>query len=346
MKPSRIWELSNEAIKGIFAFLLICILLLDLGCAIIKSGSPPKTHGYGDIDQYGCQEPPPDVFTSAGLDADFASSTFGKIVTGEIKVQTKPEVLDLASKAVHEVRIRDYLRCLAIKRDGYNLEQAAYLELFNAFMATNPSATEFIEWQQNNPFPITGLKQIENDEGIGSKNLKIKDSQQVENLQHVIKQHMEYSPGGIQVVGDLTVNPDPLKYLPIDVNIRTNVLASLKALRAEYGDACPIVKVSVEQGSRNRDRIVQDVIDLLKNAGFKPIPFSSKMTFRTGTPAAFQINLNPEDTPFVTDLFQAFSPFLRTDVVGKRSTNQPAGEVEMVFEGEPKFRSDGSIKFD
>jgi len=136
-----------------FLVLLAFILLSDFGCAFIKSGAPPKKHGYGEIDKYGCQEPPPDLFTSSDLDLDFAQSTFGKIVTGEIKVQTQPEVLSLASKAVQEARIRDYLRCLAIKRDGYNLEQAAYLDRFNAFMAINPSATEFIEWQKNNPFP-------------------------------------------------------------------------------------------------------------------------------------------------------------------------------------------------
>lgn len=51
--------------------------------------------------------------------------------------------------------MRDYLRCLAIKRDKFTPEQAAYMDRFNAFVGTKPSADQFIQWQQKNPFPGT-----------------------------------------------------------------------------------------------------------------------------------------------------------------------------------------------
>ncbi|MDZ7266853.1 MAG: hypothetical protein ONB48_06280 [candidate division KSB1 bacterium] len=120
---------------------------------VLNSCNPKATQHPGETDQYGCKEPPPSVFTAAGIDAEFAQSKFGQIVTGDINIKTNPEVISLASKAVMDSRIFSYLRCLAIRRDGYTLEQAVYLEELSSFMRTNPTAEQFIRWKNENPFP-------------------------------------------------------------------------------------------------------------------------------------------------------------------------------------------------
>ena len=109
---------------------------------------------YKDIDKYGCVQPPSSIFTSAGIDLHFAKSTFGKIVIGNIDLSSNPQVISLATKAVTNDRIKSYLRCLAIKRDGYTQQQAVYLEELSAFMSTKPTSKEFISWQKANPFPV------------------------------------------------------------------------------------------------------------------------------------------------------------------------------------------------
>jgi hypothetical protein len=101
----------------------------------------------------GCQEPPPDVFAKTGIDAEFAQSTFGKVIVGTVKVKTQPEVVSLLSQAVSDSRVRDYLRCLAINRDHYTIQQAAHVDAVNAFLATKPSSGEFGRWQELHPFP-------------------------------------------------------------------------------------------------------------------------------------------------------------------------------------------------
>lgn len=114
---------------------------------------PPKSVDLPPPDAYGCQPPPPDVFTKADVDLDVAKSTFRDLVVGAVDVKAKPEVVSLASKAVTDRRIRDHLRCLAIKESGYSLEQAAYLDVFADFMSTEPNPDQVLEWQRTNPFP-------------------------------------------------------------------------------------------------------------------------------------------------------------------------------------------------
>ncbi len=128
---------------------LMCMLLLAIlfvGCVT------PIKHQKLIEEDYGCKPPPPDVFTAAGIDMQFAQSTFGKVITGEINIKTNPQVIALASKAVTDDRIRSYLRCLAIHRDGYTPEQAAYFDTLSAFVRTSPTADQFLQWQKKNPF--------------------------------------------------------------------------------------------------------------------------------------------------------------------------------------------------
>ncbi|MBC6948534.1 hypothetical protein DWB58_11440 [candidate division KSB1 bacterium] len=128
---------------------LIAIIFLIL----IMQGCSPRVKS-GKTDQFGCQEPPPDVFTSVGVDIKFVQN-LSKLASGELNVKTNPQVISFASKAATDDRIRSYLRCLAIRRDKYTPEQAAYLERMYLFIGTQPTADQFIQWQKGNPFPAS-----------------------------------------------------------------------------------------------------------------------------------------------------------------------------------------------
>ncbi len=142
-----------------------------------------------------CDEPAAYVFTAAGIDARFAKSTFGQIVTGDIDIKSDPRVISLASQAATDERIRAYLRCLAIHRDHYTHAQTAYFESLSGFLTTKPSAAQFIEWQSANPFPAASLDNSKTDPEAPKK------------LEPMIQQE-SHGPNSPNIVGDITINPE------------------------------------------------------------------------------------------------------------------------------------------
>jgi tetratricopeptide (TPR) repeat protein len=134
--------------KRIISLKSICIIVL------ICSACSPKPITRGEPDAYGCIPPPASTFASVGGDISIAQSTIGKVVTGDIKIKTQPEVINLLSKSVVDQELRSYLRCLAINQNKYTREQAAYLESMSLFSATNPTPEQFQKWQDSHPFPI------------------------------------------------------------------------------------------------------------------------------------------------------------------------------------------------
>jgi len=150
----------------------------------------------------------------------------------------------------------------------------------------------------------------------------------------------------IHVSGDLNIQLDRTKYRPLLPNVRSKVAAALATVHKKYEDNCPIVSISVEAGNRNRDKVVWDVIDLLKSASFKPIPYRRSQSAWRGVPPPMTIKLNPNDILFLKDFAKAISPFLVPPLPVKRDTTNLAGTVEIIFRGEPKFNSDGSVRFE
>lgn len=134
-----------------------CLLLIMLASYIACAGCSPKAELSGDGESYGCKEPPPDTFTSVGIDAHVAQSTFAKVVTGNVDVKTNPSVVSLASKAARDSRTRDFLRCLALNRDKFTHDQVIYLDNMNAFLATNPTPENFMKWKESYPFPSQAM---------------------------------------------------------------------------------------------------------------------------------------------------------------------------------------------
>ena len=121
--------------------------------AVSSSCGSTKPISYGDTDEYGCRVPPESVFTTNGVELSFAQSTFGKVVTGDIKAKNNPRVVSLASQVVRDDELRTYLRCLALKRDKFTIPQIAYFQNIQAILATGPSTKELLEWFDSNPFP-------------------------------------------------------------------------------------------------------------------------------------------------------------------------------------------------
>jgi hypothetical protein len=112
--------------------------------------APPPTQP--TIDKWNCNVPPPTVFTSVNVTAD-VSAAYSSLASGKIGASIDPRLISLLSQAVQDQQITSYLRCLAINRDHYTNDQALYLEVFNDFIATKPTAAEVIAFRSSTPFP-------------------------------------------------------------------------------------------------------------------------------------------------------------------------------------------------
>jgi hypothetical protein len=132
--------------KNVAKLVILAVTVCLVGCI----GPKPVKQGN---DQYGCPIPPPAVFTKAGVDLNFAQSTFKNLVIGTIDIKTHPEVVTIASQASLDGQISEYIRCLALRRDGYSPEQALYLQDMFNFMATKPTADQYLQWKRENKFP-------------------------------------------------------------------------------------------------------------------------------------------------------------------------------------------------
>lgn len=139
----------------------IGLFYLVLAACMVSVACSPKgvVQPVGE-DNYGCKEPPPDTFTSAGVDARVVETTFVRAITGSVDFKTYPSVVSLASQAVRDARTNNYLQCLSIKRDGFTPAQVIYQQETTSFLSTKPTPEEFMKWQQRHPFPVGSAEQM------------------------------------------------------------------------------------------------------------------------------------------------------------------------------------------
>lgn len=88
------------------------------------------------------------------MDASLGSSTFGKVVTGNVGIKITPDVVDLMSKEARNEEIISWLIC----REGKNgliltPDQNQYAHDVARFYTTSPTPEQAIEWHKNNPYP-------------------------------------------------------------------------------------------------------------------------------------------------------------------------------------------------
>jgi len=133
-------------IKYLYYTMISVYILLILYACSTPQGST--------IDELGCPKPPPEVFTKVGLDASVGSSTFGKVVTGNVGLKITPDVVDLMSKEARNEAMISWLVCREEKNGLIKTpEQNAYAHNVARFYTTDPTPEQAIEWHKNNPYP-------------------------------------------------------------------------------------------------------------------------------------------------------------------------------------------------
>lgn len=128
------------------ASIIICMLVV-----ILLACSPIAQH---TTIEDGCPKPPPSVFTKVGFDANVGSSTFGKVITGNVTLKISPDVIDIMSKAARNEEIIAWIVCRDQKNGLIQTpEQLQYAKNAARFYSLSPTPEQAIIWQKENPFP-------------------------------------------------------------------------------------------------------------------------------------------------------------------------------------------------
>jgi hypothetical protein len=276
--------------------LALAICVGFTGCAPV--GVPP-----GGQDKYGCEEPPPDTFTSAGVDIHFAQSTFPKIITGAVDIKTNPSVISSASQAIQSARIRDKIRCLAVNRDKFNAAQTIYLDQTNAFLETKPTPEDFIKWQQQNPFPAHSEEQIKLLEREVNKlrENSAKSDQELRAVQERVKDRRLTGPQLKSIVSALS--------------------------KEEKGE----IDINFVNGSAESERFADDIALALRISGWAITGMGSTV-FLGGTPVGLQIVTKDPQLPSVQRLLSAL---LEIDPKTQVRTNPNMGRTHLNVGSKP-----------
>jgi hypothetical protein len=276
--------------------LALAICVGFTGCAPV--GVPP-----GGQDKYGCEEPPPDTFTLAGVDIHFAQSTFPKIITGAVDIKTNPSVISSASQAIQSARIRDKIRCLAVNRDKFNAAQTIYLDQTNAFLETKPTPEDFIKWQQQNPFPAHSEEQIKLLEREVNKlrENSAKSDQELRAVQERVKDRRLTGPQLKSIVSALS--------------------------KEEKGE----IDINFVNGSAESERFADDIALALRISGWAITGMGSTV-FLGGTPVGLQIVTKDPQLPSVQRLLSAL---LEIDPKTQVRTNPNMGRTHLNVGSKP-----------
>lgn len=258
-----------------------CLFRLAVAVCFAYAGcSPVGTHPLGE-DKHGCTVPPPDTFTSAGIDARFAQSTFGKVVTGDVDVKINPSVVSLASNAARSAHLRDYLRCLARNRDKFSPAQTIYLDTMNAFLETKPTPEGFMQWQKENRFPT------HSDEPV-----KVLEREVDELREQVAKDNQE-----LRAVQEHT------KARALTASQRASFVEALS--KGEKGE----IAVSFVSGNSESEHFAYDIALALQESGWKVANMNSTV-FLGGTPVGLTALVKD---PQVTSVQTLLSALLKID---------------------------------
>jgi hypothetical protein len=132
-------------------------------------------------DELGCPRPAASVFTQAGLDASLDSSTFGKVITGNVVLKITPAVVDLMSKTSRNEQIISWIVCRDQKNGLIQTpEQLQYAKNAARFYSLSPTPEQAIQWHTQNPFPggttisVKGKLVSKNGEPIVGANVTIR----------------------------------------------------------------------------------------------------------------------------------------------------------------------------
>jgi hypothetical protein len=127
----------------------VCAALL----AAAAIGCPPPVYIPPTTDEYGCPEPPADIFTKRGVNVGFGRRVLKSMAAGTLPARRESEAMTFAGRLSRLPEVRAYISCLQAKSGRFSAKQAAYLTALDEFLTTGPSPEQFRDWYINQEKP-------------------------------------------------------------------------------------------------------------------------------------------------------------------------------------------------
>ena len=137
-------------------------------------------------------------------------------------------------------------------------------------------------------------------------------------------------------------------YRPLADKTKTNVVQNIKRVIAKFNNTTIVVSVNAEIGSQNRQQVAKELSDVLKLSALQvegPHYMSTFPATGSAPMPAIGITCNPSDWIMLAELVEAWQPFIKARVQGKRSDSVKAGRLSITIWGDPLFEQDGSVYF-
>jgi len=162
-------------------------------------------------------------------------------------------------------------------------------------------------------------------------------------------QLMINSPSGVQIGGDLIVNPktsDPI-YKPLLGKKRIEIVNQLVSVKENTSNRPIKISVYVETGNTGRIRVARDLVNIFEDAGFETEGPSTGTTYwsNNGIPPAISVTHNPDDLQVIKNILLPLTSFLNVTFKGKQRKEVERGHYSIAIYGEPLFADDGSVTF-
>ena len=137
-------------------------------------------------------------------------------------------------------------------------------------------------------------------------------------------------------------------YRPLTDTTKTTVVQNIKRIASKYSGTAIVVSINSEIGSQNRQQVAKELSEILKLSALQ-VEGPQYMSTYPATGAAplppIAITCNPSDWTMVAELVEAWQPFLKARVQGKKSDAAKAGRLSVTIWGDPLFDQDGSVSF-
>lgn len=134
-------------------------------------------------------------------------------------------------------------------------------------------------------------------------------------------------------------------YQPLNPELRTKIINTLKTLHSKYSQSNPRIKVGVEKGNKNRELLSVELIEILIEADFRAEKMPSYIIVTSGPQADIAIKFNPESIGFAQELVSILNLFINTQFYGSKGKKLGKNTFEVYIDGTPQFLPNGSVAF-
>lgn len=314
-------------------YLIVIISVLIISCKVLALDCPPM---------------PTQVKNDSQINVKAAVGRIGPIKGAELEAKTASITKDLLEKLPNSDKV--YLEqmmfsayCSAL-RDDKTLKESEKASLIKRYRNT---VMKTISEQTKKNIPSTQGKTPHKNKDKNKSASSNTQTKEETSSGNTINQNMVNSPGGMQAGRDININQTV--YKPLQDTIRIKIINKLSTIHTtSSGDK---IKFSVyyELGNNGRQRVALELIDILKNAGFKKIddPISGITAWSdNGVHPAIIVEINPDDFDITKTIFdQLLNSLFKVDISLNQKAEFSKGKISIKIFGDPIFANDGSVSF-